>query len=143
MTGPGGNGGGFVFLEPDAHLTPAEVERFLNRLSNEIARAQYALKNARNRELDAKRTFHRERDRLLLSDACPNVGRASGDVTVAERDAWINTQIDTELWVYKTAKVQREDAESYVWAIKDQIEVLRSIGVLARQAFDLSGRGTR
>lgn len=139
MTGPV-NGSGFVFLEPDAHLTPAEVERFLNRLSNEIARAQQALKDTRNRELDAKKTWQRKRDRLLLSDACPNVGRASGDVTVAERDAWINTELDTELWIYKTAKVQREDAESYVWAIKDQIEVLRSIGVLSRQAFDLSGR---
>ena len=134
---------GFVFLQPDAHLTPAEVERFLNLLNNEIARAQRYLRNARERELDARKIYQRDRDRLLLSDGCPNVGRAAGDVTVAERDAWINTQLDTELWIYKTAKVQREDAESYVWAIKDQIEVLRSIGVLARQAFDLSGRGTR
>lgn len=131
---------GFVFLEPDAHLTPAEVERFLNLLNNEIARAQHALRIARNRELEAKKIYTRERDRLLLSDECPNVGRASSDVTVAERDAWISTRIDDELWIYKTAKVEREDAESYVWAIKDQIEVLRSIGVLSRQAFDLSGR---
>lgn len=131
---------GFVFLEPDAHLTPAEVERFLNLLNNEIARAQDNLRRARGRELDAKKIYTRERDRLLLSDDCPNVGRASGDVTVAERDAWINTRIDNELWIYKTAKVEREDAESYVWAIKDQIEILRSLGVLSRQAFDLSGR---
>lgn len=131
---------GFVFLEPDAHLTPAEVERFLNLLNNEIARAQNNLRRARARELDAKKIYARERDRLLLSDEAPNVGRASGDVTVAERDAWVNTRIDDELWIYKTAKVEREDAESYVWAIKDQIEVLRSIGVLSRQAFDLSGR---
>lgn len=134
------SGTGFVFLEPDAHLTPAEVERFLNLLNNEIARAQQNLRQARVRELDAKKIYSRERDRLLLSDAVPNVGRASGDVTVAERDAWVNTRIDDELWIYKTAKVEREDAESYVWAIKDQIEVLRSIGVLSRQAFDLSGR---
>jgi hypothetical protein len=133
-------GNGFVFLEPDAHLTPAEVERFLHRLNNEIARAQNALRVARERELDAKKIYTRERDRLLLSADCPNVGRASADVTVAERDAWVNTRIDDELWLYKTTKVQREDAESYVWAIKDQIEVLRSIGVLSRQAFDLSGR---
>jgi hypothetical protein len=131
---------GFVFLEPDAHLTPAEVERFLNLLNNEIARAQNSLRLARSRELDARKIYSRERDRLLLSDECPNVGRASGDVTVAERDAWVNTRIDDELWIYKTARVEREDAESYVWAIKDQIEVLRSIGVLSRQAFDLSGR---
>lgn len=131
---------GFVFLEPDAHLTPAEVERFLNLLNNEIARAQNNLRRARARELDARKIYSRERDRLLLSDECPNVGRASGDVTVAERDAWVNTRIDDELWIYKTARVEREDAESYVWAIKDQIEVLRSIGVLSRQAFDLSGR---
>jgi hypothetical protein len=131
---------GFVFLEPDAHLTPAEVERFLNLLNNEIARAQHALSTARRRELEAKKIHARERDRLLLSDDCPNVGRASGDVTVAERDAWINTRIDNELWIYKTAQVEREDAEAYVWAIKDQIEILRSLGVLSRQAFDLSGR---
>lgn len=131
---------GFVFLEPDAHLTPAEVERFLNALNNEIARAQNMLRQARHRELEAKKIYARERDRLLLSSDCPNVGRASGDVTVAERDAWINIRIDDQLWIYKTAKVEREDAESYVWAIKDQIEILRSLGVLARQAMDLSGR---
>ncbi|WP_329521216.1 hypothetical protein [Spirillospora sp. NBC_01491] len=131
---------GFVFLQPDAHLTPAQVEQHLNVLANEIANAQRALVTARERELDARKVHTRERDRLLLSDACPNVGRASEDVTVAERDAWINTRIDDQLWLYKTAKVQREDAESYVWAIKDQIEVLRSIGVLSRQAFDMSGR---
>lgn len=131
---------GFVFLEPDAHLTPAEVERFLNLLNNEVARAQNNLSRARGRELDAKKIHARERDRLLLSDECPNVGRASGDVTVAERDAWINTRIDDELWIYKTAQVEREDAESYVWAIKDQIEIIRSLGVMSRQAFDLSGR---
>lgn len=131
---------GFVFLEPDAHLTPAEVEQFLNRLNNEIARSQEALVAARDRELQAKEIYEKERDKLLLSDDCPNVGRASADVTVAERDAWINTRIPDELWIYKTVKVERENAESYVWAIKDQIEILRSLGVLARQAFDLSGR---
>ena len=131
---------GFVFLEPDAHLTPAEVERHLNALNNEIARAQNALRLARERELEARKIRDRTRDRLLLSDECPRVGRGAGDVTVAVRDAWVNTRLDTELWVYRTAKVQREDAEAYVWAIKDQIEVLRSIGVLSRQAYDLSGR---
>ncbi|OLT14488.1 hypothetical protein BJF79_49020 [Actinomadura sp. CNU-125] len=108
--------------------------------NNEIARAQNALRQARERELDARKIRDRTRDRLLLSNECPHVGRAAGDVTVAVRDAWVNTQLDTELWIYRTAKVQREDAEAYVWAIKDQIEVLRSIGVLSRQAFDLSGR---
>jgi hypothetical protein len=131
---------GFVFLQPDAHLTPAEVEAFLHRLTNEIARAQRDLVSARDRELQAKEIYSKERNRLLLSDECPNVGRASGDVTVAVRDAWVDTKAADQLWIYKTTKVERENAESYVWAIKDQIEILRSLGVLARQAFDLSGR---
>lgn len=131
---------GFVFLHPDAHLTPPEVERFLNQLNNEIARAQNAIVAARRRELEAKEIYAKERDRLLLSAKCPHVGRAAGDVTVALRDAWVNTQAEAQLWIYKTTKVERENAESYVWAIKDQIEILRSLGVLARQAFDLSGR---
>jgi hypothetical protein len=131
---------GFVFLQPGVHLTPAEVEEFLEKLNNEIANSQRALVSARNRELQAKEIYEKERDRLLLSDDCPHVGRRDGDVTVAERDAWINTRIPDELWMYRTVKREREDAESYVWAIKDQIEVLRSLGVMARQAFDLSGR---
>ena len=131
---------GFVFLQPDAHLTPAQVERFLNLLANEIANAQEALVLARDRELEAKKIYTQERDKLLLSDACPNVGRASADVTVDEREAWMNQFIEDQKWMHETTKNERENAESYVWAIKDQIEVLRSIGVLARQAFDLSGR---
>lgn len=131
---------GFVFLRPDAHLTPPEVERFMNQLNNEIARAQNALVDARNRELEAKKIYRRERNKALLSEKCPRVGRAAGDTTVAVRDAWVDTEIDDFMWVYKTEQVGRENAESYVWAIKDQIEILRSLGVLARQAFDLSGR---
>lgn len=131
---------GFVFLEADAHLTPPQVEVFLNRLNNEIAHAQESLVTARDRELGAKKIYAQARDRLLLSDDCPNVGRASADVTVAERDAWINVQLDDQLWIYKTAQVQREDAESYVWALKDQIKIVQSLGVLARHSMELTGR---
>jgi hypothetical protein len=131
---------GFVFLEPDVRLTPPQVEEFLSRLGNEIANAQLELETARDRELEAKEIYTKERDKLLLSDACPNVGRASADVTVDEREAWINVRIPDELWIYKTAKVDRENAESYVWALKDQITVVQSLGVLSRLAYQLTGR---
>lgn len=131
---------GFVFLEPTAHLTPPEVERFLSLLGNEIAKAQEELVLARDRELEAKAIYTKARDRLLLSDACPNVGRASADVTVDEREAWINARIGDELWIYKTVQVQRENAESYQWALKDQIKIVQSLGVLSRHSFDMTGR---
>lgn len=131
---------GFVFLEPDAHLTPPQVERFLSLLGNEIAKAQEELVVARDRELEAKAIYTKARDRLLLSDECPNVGRASADVTVDEREAWISTRIPDELWIYKTVQVQRENAESYQWALKDQIKIVQSLGVMTRQAYELHGR---
>ncbi|MCW2918542.1 MAG: hypothetical protein JWN52_6610 [Actinomycetia bacterium] len=131
---------GFVFIEPNAHLTPAEVDLCFNRLSNEIAEASRALVKARDRELEARTIYEKGRDRLLLSDARPRVGRSKGDITVDEREAWIRSRIGDEFWIYETTKVDRENAESYTWALKDQIRIVQSLGVTARQAFEGSGR---
>lgn len=131
---------GFVFIEETAHLTPGEVDRHFNTLSNEIADAYEELTKARNRELEARAIYKKARDRLLLSDDRPRVSRAKGDFTVDEREAWIRARIGDEYWIYETTKVQRENAEAYMWALKDQIRIVQSIGVTARQALDISGR---
>lgn len=131
---------GFVFIEPTAHLTPAQCDRLFNILSNEIADAHQELTKARDRELEAKKIYVKLRDKLLLSDDRPRVSRAKGDFTVDEREAWIRSHIDDEYWIYETTKVQRENAEAYMWDLKDQIRIIQSIGVTARQALDISGR---
>lgn len=131
---------GFVFIEPAAHLTPAEVDLHFNALSNEIAVAHQELITTRNRELEARKIYEMARDRLLLSDDRPRVSRAKGDFTVDEREAWIRSRIGDEYWIFETTKSQREKAEAYMWALKDQIRILQSIGVTARQALDISGR---
>jgi hypothetical protein len=130
----------FVFIEPNAHLTPAQVDLHFNALSNEIADAHEELIKARDRELEAKKIYQKLRDGLLLSDDRPRVSRAKGDFTVDEREAWIRSRIGDEYWIYETTRTQRENAEAYMWALKDQIRILQSIGVTARQALDISGR---
>lgn len=131
---------GLVELQPDVHMTPAQVERYLTLLSNEVKTAQEQLVDARDRELEAMKIYTESRDLLLLSDACPSVGRNKGQITSDGLDAWIRARIGDEFWIYETVKVERANAESYVWAIKDQMEILRSLGVLARQAMDMTGR---
>lgn len=136
------NDRGFVFIQPDAHLTPPEVEQFLILLNNEIAKADRELTEARDRELEAYKIYRLERNKLLLSAECPKVGRsrANGDVTVDEREAWIEDQIEDQVWIHETSKVARENAESYVWALKDQFRIVQSLGVFARLSFEAAGR---
>jgi hypothetical protein len=130
----------FEPIDPDADMSPADVDRHLKILRNELARARIGLRNARNHEIRCFRTYTDARNALLLSPECPEVSRSTG-ITVAERDAWINARIPEEFWAYEGAKVMRKNAESYSQQVREQVKCIQSIGANARQAYDIAGRG--
>lgn len=127
------------WINPDADMTPAEVDRHLKILRNELAKASLQLRRARDRELECEGLYLKARTKLLLSVDCPNV-RGPGGVTVDERDAWLDNQLDNELWIYKEAKVARENAETYMRAVNKQVACIQSLGANARQAYGMAGR---
>jgi hypothetical protein len=130
----------YIPIDPDENLTPAEAERILKVLYNELGLAQLELRRARDRELDAKKAYVSERKRLLWTRECPHVGRGSDDVTVDERDAWIDNKIPDEFWVYEVAQSQRADADDYMSMLRHQVKCVQSISATTRQAYDISGR---
>ena len=71
-------------------LTPLDIEAKLRQLVNDLTRAQAALRQARDLEVDARHEYERARRRALLSDKSPKVTR--GGYTVAEQSAWVDEQ---------------------------------------------------
>lgn len=54
-----------------AELTPVAIEAKLRQLVNDLARAQAALRQARDLEVDARHAYDRARRRAILSDKSP------------------------------------------------------------------------
>ncbi|MCC5574561.1 hypothetical protein IMZ11_02760 [Microtetraspora sp. AC03309] len=134
---------GFEFVNEDAVLTPADTDRFLKRLNNELVRAQMDIRRARKQKADCDEAYQRKRLPLLMSEECPDVGRGAGQVTVEERDAWINSQIYGEYTALRNAKDAMEDAVGYGWLVKDQIRVMQSLNNNAKAIYDTYRGGGR
>lgn len=126
--------------EPQDALTPVQVESKLRQLVNDLGRARTSLRQARDVELRKKTDWERARRRLLLSPDCPAM-TGPGSVSAAERDAWVDDQIDDLALAYQISKVARESAQEHMRTLKEQAELVRSLGASVRQAYELSGRG--
>jgi hypothetical protein len=123
-----------VTAEP---LTPLDIERRLRGLLNDLTRAQAALAQARDLEVDAKHAHDRARRRAMLSGKAPRVSRDGA--TVAERDAWTDDQVADLRFDYDKAFVVRESAQDHLRVLLVQSDIVRSLGASVRQAFELAG----
>ena len=117
-------------------LTPLAVEAKLRSLVTELSRAQYALAQARDLEVDARHEYERARRRALLSEKSPKVTR--GGYTTAERDAWVDEQVTDLRLKYDRTVVTRESAQDHLRVLRDQAEIVRSLGASVRQAYELA-----
>jgi hypothetical protein len=118
-------------------LTPLDIETRLRHLVNELTRAQAALRQARDLEVDARHEHERARRRALLSDKSPKVTR--GGYTVAEQDAWVGEQCSDLKFSADKATVVREAAQDRLRVLLAQAEIVRSLGASVRQAYELAG----
>ena len=124
---------------PDA-LTPVDIERRLRSLVNDLTRAQQALAQARDIEVDRKHELNRERRRALLSQGRPKVER--GGFTTAERDAWVDDKVSDLQFTYDKAVIARESAQDHLRVLRDQAEIVRSLGASVRTAYEMAGVGS-
>ena len=118
-------------------LTPLSVEAKLRQLVNELTRAQVALRQARDLEVDARHEYDRAKRRALLSDKSPKVTR--GGYTVAEQSAWVDDQCVDLKFKSDKATVVREAAQDQLRVLLAQAEIVRSLGASVRQAYELAG----
>lgn len=124
----------FRILDEDAALTPPEAERYLKQVSNELARAQVALRRLRYEELRLKKQYTEARTELLFSPECPQAGRSEGQVTVAERDAWVDSRIECH-WQYESLQVQVKNAEDYLRTVGKQVSIAQSLNNTAKELY--------
>jgi hypothetical protein len=125
----------------DDQLTPLTVEAKLRSLVNDLSVAQFALRQARDLEVDARHEHDRARRRALLSEKSPKVTR--GGYTTSERDAWVDDQVGDLKFAADKATVIREAAQDRLRVLLAQAEIVRSLGASVRQAYDMAGSGTR
>lgn len=118
-------------------LTPVAIEAKLRQLVNDLARAQGSLRQARDLEVDARHEHDRARRRALLSEKSPKVTR--GGYTSAERDAWVDLQVEELKFAADKATVVREAAQDHLRTLLAQAEIVRSLGASVRQAYELAG----
>lgn len=118
-------------------LTPLAVEAKLRQLVTELSRAQSALRQARDLEVDARHEYDRAKRRALLSEKSPKVTR--GGYTVAEQSAWVDDQCADLKLKSDKATVVREAAQDRLRVLLAQAEIVRSLGASVRQAYELAG----
>ena len=118
-------------------LTPLAVEAKLHQLVTELSRAQSALRQARDLEVDARHEYDRAKRRALLSEKSPKVTR--GGYTVAEQSAWVDDQCADLKLKSDKATVVREAAQDHLRVLLAQAEIVRSLGASVRQAYELAG----
>ena len=118
-------------------LTPLAVEAKLRQLVTELSRAQSALRQARDLEVDARHEYDRAKRRALLSEKSPKVTR--GGYTVAEQSAWVEDQCADLKLKSDKATVVREAAQDHLRVLLAQAEIVRSLGASVRQAYELAG----
>jgi hypothetical protein len=119
-------------------ITPVAVERELADLSDRLEELRLQLVDARNAENDAKRAYEIMKVRAAAHSACPRVKR--GEVTVAERQAWIDEHcLDAQL-ALQDAKNLRVIASEALRNAQKQVETVQSIGASVRTSYQYTGR---
>lgn len=124
-------------IDLDADLTPADVDRYLRGLHNELYYAQRALREARYLEVQALKEYSDSKQPLLMDPDCPDPARSG--VSKAAQDEWICARIPDPYWKHQGAKVVRMNAQDYARRLDSQVKVLQSINSIVRQAYNLTG----
>ena len=116
--------------------TPTGAESRLEKYQEALEQAGKDLAAAADDETDAELARDAARDRLLLSPDCPKCGTFDHvRVTVAERDAWVNSQITKQEREYRLAKRARERAENRLRILERQGGIQQSITASVRESY--------
>ena len=108
--------------------TPPGAEARLEDIQGALEKAGKDLAEAADDETDAELARDAARDRLLLDPDCPKCGTVDHvRVTVAERDAWVNSQITDLESEYRHKKRARERAENRLRILERQGGIQQSI----------------
>lgn len=120
------------------HLTLGQVLERLHSVHQDMAYSQQQLGRARDAEVDAKATLRLATAKALLDPECPRPKRGENGVTVADRDAWVDTQVHTEWLAAEVAEATRKAAEDHMRVTRDQASTVQSMSALMRAELQLT-----
>jgi hypothetical protein len=118
-------------------LTPVQIESKLRALVNAITAAQSELRTARLHEVEALNDFEQAKVTAAYSKDCPVVKR--GEVTVGERDAWIDAQVLDHAAKLRHASALREIAQDALRSRIAESQAVQSLNASVRQAYAMAG----
>lgn len=119
-------------------LTLQDVLARLHSVHQDMAAAQRAVRASRDREVEAEAVLRRAIVKATLSDECPRPKRGENGVTVADRDAWVDQQVEDERFGAAVAEAVRKSAEDALRVSRDQASVVQSLSALMRAEMQLT-----
>lgn len=119
-------------------MNPGWVQRQLYDLYVALPVAQDALAAARDGEVEAKHSFEAARRRAIFD--CP-YRVARGGYTTADRDAWVDDQVADLRFEYDKKTAMTLAAQDHLRTLRDQAEIMRSLGVSVRLDAELAAIG--
>lgn len=118
-------------------LTPAQVETKLRQLVSDLTRAQTELSGRRDACTEAEILLKRARIAASHSDSCPRPVR--GGTTVAERDSWIDAEVQTEWEAYRRAETAQDIAQDALRTTRDIASTVQTLARSVQQAYSMAG----
>ena len=122
---------------PPPPLTPASVEAKLRQLVTDLTRAQQSLSERRDTCTEAEILLKRARIAASHSANCPRPVR--GGTTVAERESWIDTEVQAEWEAYRRAATAQEIAQDALRTTRDIASTVQTLARSVQQAYQLAG----
>jgi F0F1-type ATP synthase epsilon subunit len=119
-------------------LTLGQVLDRLHSVHQDMAAAQRALRQARDAETHAAEAHRMAVARATLSGDCPRPKRGENGVTVADRDAWVDTETSDARFAAAVAEATRKAAEDALRVARDQASVVQSLSALMRAEMQLT-----
>ena len=119
-------------------LTLQDVLQRLHTVHQDMAAAQRAVRQARDREVEAEAVLRRAIVAATLSGDCPKPKRGENGVTVADRDAWVDQRVEDERFQAAVAEAVRKSAEDALRVSRDQASVVQSLSALMRAEMQLT-----
>ncbi len=120
-------------------LTPVAVESKLRQLVTDLTRAQQQLSERRDTATKAEILLKRARIAASHSESCPRPVR--GGTTVAEREAWIDTEVQSEWEAYRRAVTAQDIAQDALRTTRDIASTVQTLARSVQQAYSLAGDG--